>query len=92
MTSTYRSESHALKRLSAITWKADSDGFLTMQGYFTPAGAHSLMEQLGSEGREALGLVFIAGHTKAVMKKSQAEAVFRLEGLPLKIEERARAI
>jgi hypothetical protein len=88
----YRSETHALKRLSGLTWKADNDGFLTMEGYFTPNGARSLLEQLGDEARDALGLVFIAGHTKAVMKLAQAEKLFALEGLPLNIHDKARAL
>jgi hypothetical protein len=90
--STSATENHALQRLSAITWNAGDDGYLTMEGRFTPAGAQSLLQQLGEEGTEALGLVFIAAHTKAVMKRSSAEAVFRIEGLPLRIHEHVRAL
>ncbi|HEX3747622.1 MAG TPA: hypothetical protein VHW09_26990 [Bryobacteraceae bacterium] len=88
----FKSENHALKRLSSITWKPDNDGFLTMDGYFTPAGARTLLSQLGEEGRDALGLVFIAHHSKAMMRRSQAERIFEIEGLPLNIQERVRAL
>jgi hypothetical protein len=63
-----------------------------MQGYLTPAGARELLLDLGEEAREALGLVFIAGHSKAVMRKDLAEQIFRLEGLPLTVQEKARAM
>jgi hypothetical protein len=90
--STPDSETRALKRLSGITWKADGDGYITMAGYFTPQGAKDLVSELGDEAREALGLVFLAGHTKAVMKQGQAEKIFALEGLPLNVQEKVRAL
>jgi len=87
------SETRALQRLSRITWRDHGDGFIAMQGYFTPNGARELLQDLGEEAREALGLVFIANHCKAVMRKSLAEEIFRLEGLPLNIiHDKARAL
>ena len=53
---TFLTENHALKRLSAITWRSDGDGFITMEGSFTPAGAKSLLQQLGDEGRQAISI------------------------------------
>jgi hypothetical protein len=90
---TYASESRALKRLSELTWKAEpDDDFVTMQGYFTAKAAQDISVDLGEEARAALGFCLIASHTKVMLRKSQAEKIFALEGLALNLltAERAR--
>ena len=89
---TYATENRALKRLSQLTWKAEeTDDFITMQGYFTAKAAQDLFHDLGQEAREALGFCLIANHTKAMMRKSQAEKLFALEGLDLNIQTAVRS-
>jgi hypothetical protein len=90
---TFQSETRALKRLSQLTWKAEpDDDFLTMQGYFTAKAAQDISIDLGEEARQALGFCLIANHSKVMLRKSQAEKIFALEGLALNVltAERAR--
>jgi hypothetical protein len=89
----YTSENRALKRLSELTWKAEElDDFVTMMGYFTPGGAESISRDLGEETRAALGFSLIANHTKVMLRRSLAEKIFALEGLPpLNIQTAVRA-
>jgi hypothetical protein len=88
---TFASENRALKRLSQLTWKAEeTDDFVTMQGYFTAPAAAELSHDLGEEARQALGFCLIANRTKVMMRKSQAEKLFRLEGLELNIQTAVR--
>jgi hypothetical protein len=88
---TPESEIRGLKRLAGITWKDYGDGYLTMEGCFTPQGAKDLVEELGPDNCSLLDIKFIA-RTKATMKRCQAEKVFAWEGLALKIHELGRAI
>ena len=83
---TYQSESRALKRLSELTWKAEpDDDFIAMRGYFTAKAAQDISNDLGEEARAALGFSLIANHTKVMLRKSQAEKIFALEGLGLNV-------
>jgi hypothetical protein len=89
---TYQSESRALKRLSQLTWRDEgTDDFITMAGYFTPQGAKDISRDLGDEARQALGFSLIANHCKVMMRKSLAEKIFGLEGLPLNVQTEVRA-
>ena len=89
---TVASENRALKRLSQLTWKAEeADDFICMQGYFPAQAAQDLSRDLGEEARSALGFCLIANHTKIMMRKSQAEKLFTLEGLPLNVQTAVRA-
>jgi hypothetical protein len=89
---TYQTESRALKRLSELTWKAEeNDDFIVMRGYFTPQAASDLSRDLGDEARQAMGFSLIANRTKVMLRKSLAEKIFALEGLPLNLQTAVRA-
>ena len=90
---TFASEDRALKRLSQLTWKAEpADDFVVMQGCFTVKAAEDISHDLGQEARQALGFCLIANRTRIMLRKSQAEKLFQLEGLPLNVLTAVRGI
>jgi hypothetical protein len=87
--STRDSENGAFARLACCEWVRDGK-YIRMRNGFNEQVAREIRQGIGEEGSQALGLVFLGG--KAMMNRAQAEALFRIEGYPLKILEPVRAM
>lgn len=85
---TAESENRAFARLACCEWVPDGK-YIRMRNGFSENVAREIKEGIGQIGSQALGLIFLGG--KAVMIRTQAEALFRVEGYPLNIQEAVRA-
>jgi hypothetical protein len=78
----FSTEDKALKLLASFHWNSCGKQ-LALNGHFDPEAAVALMQDLGGNAIEALGLQFLRGNI--YLNANQAEKLFRLEGLVLNV-------
>jgi hypothetical protein len=83
-------ETAAMEKLSSVEWEVDGAYLYTRA--FTKDGAKQIRADLGEYAVVALGLVLSEGDRKVMMKRSQAERLMALEGLPLNVRKRGIAV